>query len=58
MVMDHGSYGITESVDSVCRDTTYTQYMLIQIIIRFSENNYYSIMILTTNIIIIIIART
>ena len=32
--------GITESVDSVCRDTTYTQYMLIQKNLSKSQKRY------------------
>ena len=31
---------ITESVDSVCRDTTYTQYMLIQKNLSKSQKRY------------------
>ena len=33
-------YIITESVDSVCRDTTYTQYMLIQKNLSKSQKRY------------------
>ena len=31
---------VTESVDSVCRDTTYTQYMLIQKNLSKSQKRY------------------
>ena len=37
---DYVNMLITESVDSVCRDTTYTQYMLIQKNLSKSQKRY------------------
>ena len=39
-VLCHSHLCITESVDSVCRDTTYTQYMLIQKNLSKSQKRY------------------
>ena len=38
--LDSCAQSITESVDSVCRDTTYTQYMLIQKNLSKSQKRY------------------